>query len=266
MHAAFAHLLGLARKNFQSESEGEKRFRFVRKTSDSEFAEKIKDKPTHKNGKKIKYVRRKKKTSAESTSVEVKTSDSSNNAPITISVPTDRPADDNSSSIIIPIPDSQRKAYHPVIMHSSTAAPGQSSKLTTYKLNKLFVPMGIYGKVLPEGANATGPEIRHKGSLSNEETSSMKQARKGDPEQKWENLMEKIKEKSDKTRKSKSHSPVADTIHLTYDYKQQPEDISLTTQRIDPGKIDLTTEMPSIMAAFKAGQKFREKVDNGQVS
>ena len=57
--------------------------------------------------------------------------------------------------IIIPVPPSQRKPYHPVIMQvtktpavSSTERP--QTKVVTYKLNKMFVPIGIYGKVLPK--------------------------------------------------------------------------------------------------------------------
>jgi hypothetical protein len=53
---------------------------------------------------------------------------------------------------MIPIPLPQQKPYQPVIMQNSKNQ--SESKVLTYKLNKMFVPMGIYGKVLNQSGKS----------------------------------------------------------------------------------------------------------------
>lgn len=185
-------------------------------------------------------------------------------SPISIQVPTDKPSyKRNDSMIMIPVPESQRKPYQPVIMQvtksnesASTAAP--STNVVTYKLNKMFVPMGIYGRVVHDSENATstsqeagvkGPEVRHKGtqSESSEKTSGVKVSDGSD--EKWEHLMKEIKSKGKKTRKQKEHSSIADTIDITYNYMNKPkyDQVSITTERTDASKIRLELDIMNIV-------------------
>ncbi|XP_035715776.1 uncharacterized protein LOC110859979 [Folsomia candida] len=55
-----------------------------------------------------------------------------------------------SSHLLIPIPSSQQKPYQPVIVSTQATPTGghQKDSMITYKLNKMFVPLGIYGRVL----------------------------------------------------------------------------------------------------------------------
>jgi hypothetical protein len=54
----------------------------------------------------------------------------------------------------------------------------------------------------------------------------------------WEDMMQKLKQKQQRN--------IADTISLTYDYKPNPADISLTTQKVNIDQISLTTESPIV--------------------
>ena len=50
----------------------------------------------------------------------------------------------------------------------------------------------------------------------------------------WEAMMEKLKQKHRKN--------IVDTISLTYDYKPSMDQVSLTTEKVNPGEISITTE------------------------
>lgn len=107
--------------------------------------------------------------------------------------------------IIIPVPPSQRKPYHPVIMQvTKTPTTPESlpeTKVVTYKLNKMFVPMGIYGKVLPKSATQAEKDLTTRNTvvstplpflLSGQNGSSKKTDKKSDVKTKSNNASKKI--------------------------------------------------------------------------
>ncbi|CAL8108704.1 unnamed protein product [Orchesella dallaii] len=150
---------------------------------------------------------------------------------ITADASTTTPSPRNSSLVMIPLPPNQRKPYTPVIMQvskSTTASP--ETKVQTFKLNKMFVPIGIYGKVIengtessetvniPSNASTPAPQIKHRGTA---EPSS--------------------------NRKVKG---IADSVDLTYSYRPKADKVSLTTVRPDIGAISITTEMNELFSSL----------------
>lgn len=124
------------------------------------------------------------------------------------------------------------------VSKSTTAKP--ESTVQTFKLNKMFVPIGIYGKVVENGSDvevttgATAPSsstpvtrIRHKGTDSGE-------------------------------KNGRKHKGIAETVDITYG-RPNVDRVSLTTEKPDVSGISITTEINEVFSGLVQGNDVRRR-------
>lgn len=161
---------------------------------------------------------------------------------------------DNSSLVMIPLPPNQRKPYTPVIMQvskSTTAKP--ETTVHTYKLNKMFVPIGIYGKVLENGNGTEGAD--NQGSAENQKPSNTVST----------SVRHKGTDDSSEKKNSRSarrHKGIAESVQLTYE-KSDPATVSLTTERPDVSGISITTEVNELFGSVFGSSNNVRRGDHG---